>query len=63
MVQNNSWSVGMSFLTHPLQHFFETTIFDALVEYDGKVSLCGRTIINLQFADEIDALAEEEQEL
>ena len=30
---------------------------------DGKVSIGGRTITNLRFADDIDALAEEEQEL
>ena len=34
---------------------------DALEEHDGKVSIGGRTIINLRFADDIDALAEEEQ--
>ena len=36
---------------------------DALEEHDGKVSISGRNITNLQFADDIDALAEEEQEL
>ena len=29
----------------------------------GKVSIGSRTITNLRFADDIDALAEEEQEL
>ena len=33
---------------------------DVLEEHDGKVSIGGR---NLRFADDIDALAEEEQEL
>ena len=28
-----------------------------------KVNICGRNITNLRFADDIDALAEEEQEL
>ena len=32
-------------------------------EHDGKVSIGGRNITNLRFADDIDALAEEEQEL
>ena len=32
----------------------------ALEEHDGKVSIGGRNITNLQFADDIDALAEEE---
>ena len=36
---------------------------DALEEHDEKVSIGGRNITNLQFADDIDALAEEEQEL
>ena len=36
---------------------------DALEEHDRKVSIGGRNITNLQFADDIDALAEEEQEL
>ncbi|MEW8246553.1 MAG: hypothetical protein AB2768_11055 [Candidatus Thiodiazotropha endolucinida] len=36
---------------------------DAPEEHDGKVSLGGRNITNLQFAYDIDALAEEEQEL
>ena len=31
-------------------------------EHDGKVSIGGRTIINLRFAGDIDALAEKEQE-
>ena len=38
-------------------------MFDALEEHDGKVSIGGRNITNLRFADDIDALAEEEQEL
>ena len=33
---------------------------DALEEHDGKVSIGGRTISNLPFADDIDAFAEEE---
>ena len=36
---------------------------DALEEHDGKISIGGRNITNLRFADDIDALAEEEQEL
>ena len=35
---------------------------DALEEHDGKVSIGGRNIINLRFADDIDPLAEEKQE-
>ena len=36
---------------------------DALEEHDGKVSISGRNITSLRFADDIDALAEEEQEI
>ena len=36
---------------------------DALEEHSGKVSIGGRNITNLRFADDIDAPAEEEQEL
>ena len=35
---------------------------DTLEGYDGKVSIGGRNITNLWFADDTDALAEEEQE-
>ena len=43
--------------------FLERIMSDALEEHDGKVSIGGRNITNLWFADDIDALAEEEQEL
>ena len=36
---------------------------DSLEEHDGKMSKGGRNISNLWFADGIDILAEEEQEL
>ena len=52
----------MSSVTHPLQNIFlERIMSDALEEHDGKVSIGGRNITNLRFADDIDALAEEEQ--
>ena len=43
--------------------FLERIKSDALEEHDGKVCVGGRNNISLQFADDIDALAEEEQEL
>ena len=50
--------------THPFQHFFlERIMSDALQENDGKVSIGERTISKLRFADNINALAEEKQEL
>ena len=36
---------------------------DALEDHEGTVSTGGRTIINLRFADNIDGLAGEEEEL
>ena len=36
---------------------------DALEEHDGKVSIRGKNTTNLRYADDIDAVAEEEQEL
>ena len=64
MVQNNSRSKArMSSVTHPLNIFHEWIMSDALEEHDGKVSTGGRNITNLRFADDIDALAEEKQEL
>ena len=36
---------------------------DALEEHNENVSIGGRTIISLRFANDIDVLAEEEQEL
>ena len=50
-------------VTYPLHHFSRRIMSDALKERDGKVSIGGRNITNLRFADDIDALAEEEQEL
>ena len=64
MVQNNSRSKArMSSVTHPLKHFPKWIMSDALEEHDGQVSIGGRKITNLRFADDIDALAEEKQEL
>ena len=36
---------------------------DALEDYEGTVSIGGRTITNLRFADDIDGLEGEEEEL
>ena len=65
MVQNNSQSKArMSSVTPPpFQQFSRTDHSDALEEHDGKVCIGGRNITSLRFADDIDALAEEEQEL
>ena len=36
---------------------------DALEDHEGTVSIGGRTITNLRFADDIDGLSGEEEEL
>ena len=43
--------------------FLERIMTDALEENEGTVSIGGRTITNLRFADDIDGLAGEEEEL
>ena len=43
--------------------FLERIMYDALEEHDVKVSMGGRNNANLRFADYIDALDKEEQEL
>ena len=43
--------------------FLERIMSDASEKHDGKISIGGRNITNLRFADDIDALAEEEQGL
>ena len=41
--------------------FLERIMTDALEDHEGTVSIGGRTIINLRFADDIDGLAGEEE--
>ena len=43
--------------------FLQRIMSDVLEEHDGHVSIGGRTITNLRFAVDIDALAEEKQKL
>ena len=43
--------------------FLERITLDALDYHEGTVSIGGRTITNLRFADDIDGLAVEEEEL
>ena len=51
----------MSTLTHPLQHIFERIMIETLEDHKGAVSIGGRTITNLRFADDIDGLAGKEE--
>ena len=43
--------------------FLERIVTDALGDHEGTISIGGRTISNLRFADDIDGLAGEEEEL
>ena len=43
--------------------FLEKIMTDALEDHEGTVSIGGRTITNLRFADDIDGLAGDEEEL
>ena len=43
--------------------FLERNMTDTLEDHEGTVSIGGRTITNLRFADGIDGLAGEEEEL
>ena len=43
--------------------FLERIMTDALEGHEGTVSIGGRTIINLRFADDTDGLSGEEEEL
>ena len=43
--------------------FLERIMTDALEDYEGTVNIGGRTITNLRFADDIDGLAGDEEEL
>ena len=53
----------MSALPHPLQHLLRRIVAGALEDHEGTISIGGRTIINLRFADDIDGLGGQEQEL
>ena len=53
----------MSTLTHSFQHIFQRNMISASEDYEDTVSIGGITITDLRFADDIDGLAGEEEEL
>ena len=62
MVQNNNRSLkGLLFSPTLFNVFLERIMSDAVAEHDGKVSIGGRTVTNLRLADDIEALAEEQE--
>ena len=54
---------GCLFSPNLFSIFLERITTDALEDHEGTVSVGGRTITNLRFADDIDGLTEEEEEL
>ena len=55
MVQNNSRSKAWTSSVTLFIILLERIMSDALEEHDGKVSIGGRNITSLWFADDIDA--------
>ena len=53
----------MSTLTTLFNIFLERIMTDSLENHEGTVRIGGRTIPNLRFADDIDGIAGEEEEL
>ena len=50
------------YLTHPLKNL-SVIMTDALQDYKSTASIRGKTITNLRFADNIEGLAREEEEV
>ena len=53
----------MSTFIHPLKHISGKDHADALEDHEGNVSIGGRAVTNLRYADVIDGVAGEEGEL
>ena len=51
----------MSTLPTLFNIYLERKMADALKDHEGTISIGGRTITNLRFADDIDGLAGQEQ--
>ena len=62
MVQNRV-KKGCFLLPILFNIYIERIMSDALKEHDGEVSIISRNIITLQFAEDIDAVAEEQETL
>ena len=62
MVQNSRSKRGCLLAPTLFNILIEQTMSDAWEEHDRMISISSRIIINLQFADDIDAVAEEDQE-
>ena len=55
--------MGCLFSPKHFNMFLERILTDAFEDHEGTVSIGGRTITNLRFADDIDGLARDEEEL
>ena len=64
MVLHISWSSsGCLLLTTIFKIFLEDIMAHALYNSNGTINIGGRTIANLRFADDIDGITGEEDEL
>ena len=64
LVPKNSWSSTGCLLSSTFFHIFlERIKTDALEDHEDTVSIGGRAITNFRFADDIDGLAGEEEQL
>ena len=64
MVAHISWSSSGCLLSPTLFNIFlEDSMTHALENFNGTISIRGRTIINLRFADDIDGITGEEDKL
>ena len=61
--KNGNLQQCQNYRTISLNIFLERIMTDALEDHEGTVSIGGRTITNIRFADDIDGLAGEEEEL
>ena len=63
LVQADGVKQGCLLSTTLFNIFLERIMTDALEDHEGTVSIGGRAITNLRFADDIDGLAGDEEEL
>ena len=63
MIQDNSWSQVCLLSPTLFNIFLERIMTDTLEDHDGSFSIGGKTIPNLCFANDIDALVGKEEEL
>ncbi|GFN80906.1 hypothetical protein PoB_000741200 [Plakobranchus ocellatus] len=63
MVQDGGWSASGRLLSTTLFIFLERIMSEPLEDHEGTVSIGGRPLAKLHFADDIDDLAGKGEEL